>query len=156
MNFIDPNGMTGLRNVIQKSFRRHGSLQGFYHVAEPRWTSSQVIRRVVPSAQGLGQGRGDTFFQKMAVLEQNSTLNPDTRSKREETASRNGLYLLHSYCLEIWTVSGALPPSALVQTRTGISKNVVLPLSKYHFILSWRQRANITSQYRYSYLYINL
>jgi len=77
---------------------------------------------VVPSAQGLGQGRGNTFFHEVAILEQYNTLNPATRSKRDETTSRNGFYFVHSYSSELWTVSGALPPSAMVQTRTGISE----------------------------------
>jgi hypothetical protein len=57
----------------------------------------------------------------MAVLEQYSTLNPATRSKCEERLHEMAsTYFPHSYCSELWTVSGALPPSALVQTRTGI------------------------------------
>ena len=34
VNFIHSNGMSGMRNLIQKALRGHESLHGFYHVAE--------------------------------------------------------------------------------------------------------------------------
>jgi len=59
---------------------------------------------------------------------------PHARSKRVETASRNGFYFLYTYCTQvdcIWSTTAVCTDRHVPASRG----NVVLPLSRYPFIL---------------------